>query len=118
MLAQWVGERGGAGEIELLMIHSVRLFKRVHPSLAITGEDAGFRRERTERTHDNKHYLSDVIFGAAMGIAAERTVTLHAGRYSVNLAPSAGPSRVGMTAIRPGMVSTISRKASSPVPNA
>jgi len=26
-----------------------------------------------------------VIFGAAMGIAAERTVTLHAGRYGVAL---------------------------------
>jgi hypothetical protein len=39
----------------------------------------------TARVHDNKHYLSDVIFGAAMGIAAERTVTLHAGRYGVAL---------------------------------
>jgi hypothetical protein len=39
----------------------------------------------TARVHDNKHYLSDVIFGAAMGIAAERTVTLHAGRYGVSL---------------------------------
>jgi len=39
----------------------------------------------TARVHDNKHYLSDVIFGAAMGIAAERTVTLRAGRYGVAL---------------------------------
>ena len=38
-------------------------------------------------------------FGAAMGIAAERTVTLHAGRYNLNLAPSAGASRVGMIAV-------------------
>jgi len=27
----------------------------------------------TARVHDNRHYLSDVIFGGAMGIAAERT---------------------------------------------
>jgi membrane-associated phospholipid phosphatase len=53
----------------------------------------------TARVHDNRHYLSDVIFGAAMGIAAERTVTLHAGRYNVTLAPSAGASRVGMIAV-------------------
>ena len=39
----------------------------------------------TARVHDNKHYLSDVIFGAAMGIAAERTVTLHSGRYGLSL---------------------------------
>jgi len=39
----------------------------------------------TARVHDNKHYLSDVIFGATMGIAGERTVTLHAGRYGFAL---------------------------------
>jgi len=53
----------------------------------------------TARVHDNRHYLSDVIFGAAMGIAAERTVTLHAGRYNVTLAPSAGASRAGVIAV-------------------
>jgi hypothetical protein len=47
----------------------------------------------TARVHDNKHYLSDVIFGATMGIAAERTVTLHAGRYGVSL--NAIPARGG-----------------------
>jgi hypothetical protein len=44
----------------------------------------------TARVHDNKHYLSDVIFGAAMGVAAERTVSLGTGRYGVTLAPVAG----------------------------
>jgi hypothetical protein len=39
------------------------------------------------RVHDNKHYLSDVIFGGAMGIAAQRTVTLRSGRYGMTLAP-------------------------------
>ncbi len=39
----------------------------------------------TARVHDNRHYLSDVIFGGAMGIAAERTVTIHSGRYGVTV---------------------------------
>jgi hypothetical protein len=53
----------------------------------------------TARVHDNKHYLSDVIFGAAMGIAAERTVTLHAGRYGValNAIPAPGGGLVSAT---------------------
>jgi hypothetical protein len=45
----------------------------------------------TARVHDNKHYLSDVIFGGAMGIAAERTVTLNSGRYGLVVSPSATP---------------------------
>ena len=53
----------------------------------------------TARVHDNRHYLSDVIFGAAMGIAGERTVTLHAGRYGVTLAPIAGAHRAGLMAV-------------------
>ena len=54
------------------------------------------------RVHDNHHFLSDVIFGSAMGIAAERTVTLYAGRYGITLAPIAGSGRAGMlAAIRP-----------------
>ena len=39
------------------------------------------------RVHDNKHYLSDVVFGAAMGLAGGRTV-LKAGRYGAQLAPA------------------------------
>ena len=38
------------------------------------------------RVHDNKHYLSDVTFGAAMGLAGARTV-LRAGRYGVQVTP-------------------------------
>ncbi|WP_157899812.1 phosphatase PAP2 family protein [Luteitalea pratensis] len=53
----------------------------------------------TARVHDNKHYLSDVIFGAAMGIAAQRTVTLHAGRYGMVLTPVAGGGRAGVLAV-------------------
>jgi hypothetical protein len=53
----------------------------------------------TARVKDNHHYLSDVIFGAAMGIAAERTVTLRAGRYDVRLAPVAGGGRAGVVGV-------------------
>lgn len=49
----------------------------------------------TARVHDNKHYLSDVIFGAAIGVAAERTVMLRAGRYGLTFAPAAGGGRAG-----------------------
>jgi len=35
----------------------------------------------TARVHDAKHYLSDVIFGGALGVAAQRTVMLRGGRY-------------------------------------
>jgi hypothetical protein len=56
----------------------------------------------TSRVHDNRHYLSDVIFGSAMGIAGQRTVMLHAGRYGLSFAPAAGPGRAGvMVAVRP-----------------
>jgi membrane-associated phospholipid phosphatase len=50
----------------------------------------------TSRVHDNKHYLSDVIFGSAMGIAGHRTVMLRAGRYGLSFAPSAGSGRTGV----------------------
>jgi len=56
----------------------------------------------TARVHDNRHYLSDVIFGAAMGIAAERTVTLHAGRYGT-VSPIVSRGRTGvLVSVRSG----------------
>ena len=45
----------------------------------------------TSRIRSNKHYLSDVVFGAAMGIASARTVTIPAGRRRVAVAPSMVP---------------------------
>jgi membrane-associated phospholipid phosphatase len=42
------------------------------------------------RVHDNRHYVSDVTFGAAMGIAAARTVMLKAGRYHLRVVPALG----------------------------
>jgi hypothetical protein len=40
------------------------------------------------RVHDNYHYLSDVVFGAAMGVAGERTITLRGGRYRISVEPT------------------------------
>jgi membrane-associated phospholipid phosphatase len=51
----------------------------------------------TARVHDNKHYLSDVVFGAAMGIAAQRTVTLHSRRYDIAMIPAAGAGSASVT---------------------
>jgi hypothetical protein len=51
----------------------------------------------TARVHDNKHYLSDVVFGAAMGIAAQRTVTLHSRRYELAMVPAGGPGYASVT---------------------
>ena len=48
------------------------------------------------RVHDNKHYLSDVTFGAAMGIAGARTVLLKAGRYGAHVAPALTPGGVAL----------------------
>jgi len=48
------------------------------------------------RLHDNRHYLSDVVFGAATGIIVGRSVTWH-GRNSYVIAPLVGPDFLGMT---------------------
>ena len=45
------------------------------------------------RLHENRHHLSDVIFGAAVGTVAGRTVTRH-GRETWTVA--ATPLRGGM----------------------
>jgi membrane-associated phospholipid phosphatase len=43
------------------------------------------------RLHDNRHYLSDVAFGSAVGIIAGRTVTRHGrSNYSYTVAPVPG----------------------------
>ncbi len=44
----------------------------------------------SSRMHDNRHYLSDVIFGAALGTIAGRAVTEH-GRETWTLVPEAVP---------------------------
>jgi membrane-associated phospholipid phosphatase len=50
----------------------------------------------TARVKDNRHYLSDVMFGAAMGVAGQRTVMLRGGRYGMTMAPAIRQDGVGL----------------------
>lgn len=49
------------------------------------------------RIHDKRHYLSDVVFGAAVGIAAGRTVTIGRGDKQFAVAPVAAPGGAGVS---------------------
>jgi hypothetical protein len=51
------------------------------------------------RLHDNRHWLSDVVFGAAVGTVGGRTVTQH-GRQNWTFAPAAVPGGVALVAMR------------------
>ena len=51
------------------------------------------------RLHDNVHYLSDVVFGAAVGSIAGRTVVHHAADYWA-IAPEQVPGGVAISATR------------------
>jgi membrane-associated phospholipid phosphatase len=51
------------------------------------------------RLHDNVHYLSDVVFGAAVGSIAGRTVTEH-GRETWTLAPAYVPNGAAVLLVR------------------
>ena len=53
----------------------------------------------SSRLHDNRHYLSDVVFGAAVGTIAGRTVTQH-GRDMWTVAPVRVPGGVAILASR------------------
>ena len=53
------------------------------------------------RLHDNRHYLSDVAFGAAVGTIAGRTVTQH-GRDNWTMIPVDVPGGVAVLAMRTG----------------
>ena len=48
------------------------------------------------RLTDNKHWASDVMFGAFLGMASARTVTLHLRTASVTVAPLAAPRTGGV----------------------
>jgi membrane-associated phospholipid phosphatase len=52
------------------------------------------------RLHENRHYLSDVVFGAAIGTVAGRTVTRH-GRdaWTVAAAPTRGGVYLGLARV-------------------
>jgi membrane-associated phospholipid phosphatase len=49
------------------------------------------------RLQENRHYASDVIFGAALGIVAGRTVTIGRGPARFGVAPMAVPGGAGVT---------------------
>jgi membrane-associated phospholipid phosphatase len=51
------------------------------------------------RLHDNRHYLSDVIFGAAVGSVAGRSVVHHAADYWT-FTPVNVPGGIAILAIR------------------
>jgi hypothetical protein len=53
----------------------------------------------TSRLHDNVHYLSDIVFGAAVGTIAGRTVTVHGPAYW-SLAPVKVPGGVALIVTR------------------
>ncbi len=53
----------------------------------------------SSRMHDNRHYLSDVVFGAALGTVAGRTVTEH-GRETWTLVPTAVPGGAAILVMR------------------
>lgn len=52
------------------------------------------------RLQENRHFASDVIFGAAIGIVAGRTVTVGRGRNAFSLAPVAVPGGAGVMLTR------------------
>jgi PAP2 superfamily len=50
-----------------------------------------------ERVADNQHWASDVVFGAALGVASGRTVTIHLRHTKVSAAPVLMPGGLGVT---------------------
>ena len=54
----------------------------------------------TSRLHDNKHYLSDVLFGAAVGTAAGWTVVGRHGRDNYALVPQPIRGGIALMAVR------------------
>ncbi len=54
------------------------------------------------RLQANRHYLSDVLFGAGLGIVSGRTVTVGRGRGTWVVRPAAAPGAMGVTFTRLG----------------
>lgn len=51
------------------------------------------------RIRDHQHWLSDVVFGSAVGIAAGKTVTIGHGRASWSVVPAVVPGGAGLYVI-------------------
>ena len=69
-------------------------YRAAVPTLAIATYVA------TSRLHDNRHYLSDVLFGAAVGTATGWTVVGTHGRSDYTLVPIARPGGIMIALIR------------------
>ena len=48
------------------------------------------------RLQENRHFASDVLFGAAIGIVSGRSATFDRGRYHVTLSPLVVPGGIGL----------------------
>ena len=51
----------------------------------------------TSRIQEKRHFLSDVVFGAAVGIVAGRTVTIGRGGAAIAITPTATPAGAALT---------------------
>jgi membrane-associated phospholipid phosphatase len=51
------------------------------------------------RVHVKRHFLSDVAFGAVVGVVAGRTVTVGLGKARFAVSPAASPSQVGVSVV-------------------
>ncbi len=60
---------------------------------------AGATYTAMSRISTNKHWASDVVFGAAIGMASARTVTLHLRKHKISLMPIAVPGGGGLAFI-------------------
>ena len=54
------------------------------------------------RLSENRHYLSDVVFGAMLGVLAGRHVTVNFGRTKFALTPQAVPGGAGIALVKIG----------------
>jgi membrane-associated phospholipid phosphatase len=52
------------------------------------------------RLSQNKHYASDVVFGAAVGMVAGRAVTVGRGRARFEMAPFPAGAGIGFTLVQ------------------
>ena len=69
-------------------------YRGAWPTFAIAGYVAA------SRLHDNRHFLSDVLFGAALGVASGWTVVGRHGRSSYAFMPLAVPGGVMVSVSR------------------
>jgi membrane-associated phospholipid phosphatase len=69
-------------------------YRLAWPTMVLAGYVA------SSRLHDNVHYLSDVVFGAALGTAVGWTVVGRHGRSNYALVPAIGPDSVAINFVR------------------